>query len=73
VARRAGRTTLSGFVLTWRYPGDVDRWVGIRMGGGPVPADSFTGAELERLGAFRLALEGRAPLHPRLVVGLEMG
>jgi hypothetical protein len=43
------------------------------MGDGPVPADSFTGAELERLGAFRLALEGRAPLHPRLVVGLEMG
>ena len=74
VTPRDGGTSLSGFVQARRYFRDADEYVGVRIGAGATPAETFTEAELDRLDSFRAAVEGRRPVGPahlKLSVGYD--
>ena len=74
LAEKESGTSASGTVLARRYFRDADDWVGVRLGAGETPAEELTSTELERLGSWRAALEGKRPvgaLHLRGSVGYE--
>ena len=75
VAAREEGSTVSATGLARRYFRDADEYVGVRIGAGATPAEGYTTVELERLGSWRAAAEGKLPLgrvaYARLSAGYE--
>ena len=68
-----GDTSLSGTLLARRYLRDADEYVSLRVGGGEAPAEQLTAAELERVGAALVGVDGRMRLGRRAGVLASLG
>lgn len=73
VTPRDRGTSVSGSVMLRRYLRDAREHLSLRVGGGATPAETFTEAELERLGSVRARVEGKRRLGSAWYGGLTAG